>query len=32
MQYRLTRDSNGRLAADFTGLRVLAIREIARRP
>jgi hypothetical protein len=30
MQYQLTRDGDGRLAAGFTGLRVLAIREITR--
>lgn len=31
MQYRLARDSDGRLTANFTGLRILAIREITRR-
>jgi hypothetical protein len=30
LQYRLIRDPEGRTAADFTGLRVLALREIKR--
>jgi len=30
MRYRLIRDSDGRLAAGFTGLRVLALREVGR--
>ena len=32
MQYQLTRDSDGRLVAGFTGLHVLAIREITEQP